>query len=257
MSIYNKSLIDNAFALNVALGKVDGYSVVHKFGSNPTVPNGSWAGILSAAAQFVWPQTPIAVRVKAGGNAADVDTTGAGARTVTVQGLDSTGVQVQATISLLGATVSAPTTQTFLRVYRVWVETAGTYTGANTGAILIETTAGTALINIAAGAGQSQYCAYTIPLGKTGLLTMAEVQVDGTKASDFRLFTRANILDVAVPVSPKRLKLYWDGVLGTDIHQPNFPELVLPALTDIWIEARGGGALTEATANMEIVLVDD
>ena len=257
MSIYNKSFIDNAFALNVAVGKVDGYSVVQKFGTNDAVPNGTWAGILSAAAQFVWPTAAIAVRVKAGGNAADVDATGAGARTVTVQGLSATGLEVKETIALKGALVSDPTTQTFLRVYRVWVETAGTYTGANTADIVIETTAGTALISIVAGYGQSQYCAYTIPLGKTGLLTSIDVQVDGKLAADFRLFTRVDILDITAPMPPKRLKLFWSGVADNDNHQKVFPALVLPALTDIWIEARGGGALTQATANMEIVLVDD
>ena len=250
----------NSDPLLIRRGLVTGASVVHKFGRNPAVPNGSWEGILTSAAQFVWPTTATTVRVKASGNAADDGSSsplGAGARTVTVQGLDATGAEVSATLTTVGASASASTTQTFLRVYRAWVATAGAYTGTNTGDVVIETTAGTALIQITAGEGQSQYCAYTIPLGKTGYLASVTVQVDASKAADFRLFTRASMTTITAPFLAKRVKFYWDGVLGAETIKPLTPFQALPALTDIWIEARGGGAITEATADMEIILFDD
>ena len=72
------------------------------------------------------------------------------------------------------------------------------------------------------------------------------------------MFTRENILDVTTPYSPARLKFYWDGVLGVSPIKPSSPMIgSLSALTDIWIDARGGGAITEVSADMEIILVDD
>jgi len=114
---------------------------------------------------------------------------------------------------------------------------------------------GTDLITIAADEDQTQYCGYSIPLGYTGYLLSAIVQVDASKAADFRLFTRENLTDNTTPFSPKRLRYYWDGVLGIETFNPDTPILKLPALTDIWIEARGGGAITEVSADIEILLV--
>ena len=249
----------NSDGLLIGRGAIRGASVVHKFGRNATVPNGSWAGILDSAAQFPWLTAASAVRIKASGNAADNGAASplqAGAWTVTIQGLSATGVEQSETVTALGASASAPTQKTFLRVYRAWVATSGTYTGVNTGNIVIETTGGTTLIRITAGEGQTQFGAYTIPLGKVGYLASVVVQVDGLKTADFRLFTRANCTTTTAPFTSKRLKYYWDGVTDVSTVNPKTPVLALPALTDIWMEAYGSGAITQATANMEIILFD-
>lgn len=247
------------FYFAIQAGNVPGYSVVHKFGRNDGVPNGTWEGVLLLSGQFPFLTTPTTVRVKAGGDANDT-AAGTGAQAVTVQGLDETGTAISEDIELAGASASGVTSSTFIRVYRAFIadDRAGTYGGANSGVITIEDGAGTTdLIQIAIGEGQSQFCGFTIPLGKTGYLVSTVVHADGSKAADFRLFTRANILDTTTPYSPARLKLFWDGILGADTTMPATPGLKLPALTDIWIEARGGGAGTEVSADMEIILVDD
>jgi len=250
----------NSDPLLIRRGLVSGASIVHKYGRNTGVPNGTWEGVLQTAAQFVWPTVATTVRIKAGGNADDDGTSsplGAGAWSVTVQGLNAAGAEVSETLATAGASASAPTTTEFIRVYRAWVETVGAYTGTNTAAVTIESTGGTDLILIAAGEGQSQYCAYTIPAQKTGFLASVTVQVDAAKAADFRLLTRVDATNTTAPYPAKRLKFYWDGILGTSVLKPLTPILALPALTDVWVEARGGGAGTEATADMEIILFDD
>ena len=249
----------NSDPLLIRRGLIQGASLVHKFGRNSGVPNGSWEGVLQATAQFTWLQAATTVRVKAGGNVADDGTSsplGAGAQAVTIQGLDATGVEVSETVTTAGAAASAYTTTEFIRVYRAWVSAAGTYTGNNTANIMIEDGSND-LILIAAGEGQTQFCGYTIPLGKTGYLASVLVQADGAKAADFRLFTRENILETSAPYTAKRLKYYWDGVLGVSVVRTLTPILRIPALTDIWIEAQGGSVGTEVTADMEIVLYDD
>ena len=63
-----------------------------------------------------------------------------------------------------------------------------------------------------------------------------------------------NFNDVSAPYEPVRIVKQWGGVLGDMPIPINFPNDFGP-LTDIWIEARGGGAQTDVTADMEFVAV--
>ena len=245
------------FYLDVSRGRHPGMSMVHKYGRNSAVPNGTWAGILQARAQFYWPTVAATVRIKAGGNVADTAAAGDGARSITVEGLDENGNPASAVIPTAGASASDSSVITFLRVHRAYITSlgVGTYSAANTGNIMIEDGTND-LITILAGEGQTQYCGYTIPANKTGYLVSIKVDADAAKAADFRLYTRTDIDVVAAPMSPKRLKSFWDGVLGSVVLKPKSPILELASLTDIWLEARGGGAGTEVSGDMEILLVE-
>lgn len=246
-----------SYYLEVIAGNIAGRSIIHKFGRNSAVPNGSWEGILETTAQFNWLTAATTVRIKAGGNAADT-AAGAGAREITVEGIDNSGALASEAIVTAGALASSATTTSFWRVFRAHVSAVGTYGVANTGAIVIENSAGgTDLLGILAGQGQSEYGAYSIPAGKTGYLLSVSLSVDAGKAADVRLFTRENFNDVAAPMSPKRLRMYWDAVLGQEEIKPKSPILSLPAYTDIWFEGDGGGAQTEVEVDFEILLVDN
>ena len=246
------------FLIEVQKGNIAGHSMVHKFGRNADVPNGTFEGVNQLSAAFNFLTAATTVRIKAGGNAAD-DVAGNGARTVTVEGLDDTGAFATETIDTNGVSASSATSTSFWRVFRVFVVTCGTYGAANTAQITIENSAGgTDLIAILTEEGQSKYGAYAIPLGKTGYLLDALVEADAAKAADFRLCTREDLTDASsAPFSPIKVKLYWDGVLGQAAIDPHSPILTLPALTDIWIDAEGGGAGTEVSCDFEILLVDD
>ena len=244
------------FLIEVQKGNVAGHSMVHKFGRNDAVPNGSWA-FINLLGFTAWPlSAATTVRVKAGGDAADT-AAGNGAREVTVQGIDDSGDEVSEAIATAGAGASAVTTALFWRIHRAWVSSAGTYGAANTAAITIENGAGgTDLIQIAIEEGQTQFAGFTIPTGKTAYLLSLHLSVDAGKAADFRVFTRDDITDTVAPMKSKRLKLYFDGVLGEVAYVPRGPELSINALADIWVEAQGSAA-TEASADFELLLVDD
>lgn len=245
--------------LEMQKGNISGHSVIHKYGSNTSVPSGTWEGVQLLSESFIWLTTATTIRVKSGGDANDT-AGGSGAQAITIEGLDETGATATESIELAGTSASSVTSTTFIRVFRAYIKDsrAGAYTGGNTAAITVENgTGGTDLILIGAGDGQTLHGAYTIPLGKTGYLLSAIVQSDGSKAADFRLCTRADLLDVSTPYSPLRIRFFWDGVAGQEILHPETPILKLSALTDIWIDARGGGAQTEVSIDMEILLVDD
>lgn len=244
------------FLIEVQKGNVAGHSIVHKFGRNDAVPNGSFEliALLSTTPTFLSAATT--VRIKAGGDAADT-AAGAGAREVTIVGIDDNLAEVSEAVATAGASASSATTASFWRVYRAYVSAVGTYGVANTGAITIENSGGgTDLILIGAGEGQTQYGAYTIPTGKTGYFLSSLLTVDGIQSADFRFCQRRNFNDVSAPMSSVRLLNYWDGIDAPFAFVPRSPA-VFPALTDVWWEAQGSGGVTQVSIDFEILLVDD
>ena len=246
------------FLIEVMKGNVAKHSMVHKFGYNGAVPNGSWAHVSTtpfSTANFR--QSAIAMRVKSGGNVADT-AAGAGAREVTIQGIDSNFAETSEAVATAGASASSATTATFWRVHRAWVSATGTYTGNNTGDVVIEDSGGGAdFITIQAGEGQTQYTGWTVPTGKIASLTSVHVTVDSNKTANVRCFTRHDIDTVAAPMSAKRLKLYWDGLEQHFQYIPKGPELSIPAKGDIWFEAYGDGAVSAVSVDFELLVVED
>lgn len=243
------------FFVEVRQGNVPGNSMVHKFGRNDSIINNAWDLVSPTGPSGAFPASGTPVRIQAGGDAADT-ANGAGAREIVVIGIDTNLNEISETIVTAGADASAFTAASFWRVYRAYVTSVGTYGGTNTADIILTHTT-EPIIDILAGEGQSQHGAFTVPLGKTGYLVSIALMADGNKAADFRVFIRENFNDVTAPMKPARVQLYFDGILGQEKVSPPSPILVLPALTDIWVEARGGGANTEASVDFEILLVDD
>lgn len=256
----NNPLFVSNFYAEVAKGNVTGHRMVHKFGYNSAVANGSWTPV-SQVGSFGLLSAATTVRIKAGGNAAD-DSAGAGARQVTVQGIDTNGDEVTEAITTNGASASVATTTSFWRVHRAWVSSAGTYAttsaGANTGDVTIENSAGgTDLITILAGEGQTQYAAYTIPTGETAHLVSIHVTVDSNKSAHVRVYQRASITDTTAPMPAKRLKKRFDNIAGSFQYAPISPEGTISGLSDIWVEAYGDGAACAVSCDFELLIIAD
>lgn len=249
--------IPRDFLIEVRQGNVPGYSLVHKFGRNDSILNGVWDLVSPTGPSGAFPASGTPIRIQSGGHIDDTGD-GTGAREITVVGIDTNLDEVMEIIVTAGADASAYTIASFWRVYRAYVSSVGTYVSNNTGNIIIEHSSSVDIIDILAGEGQSQHGAFSIPSGKTGYLLSVSLESDSNKAADFRLFTRNNFDIVVAPMKPKRIRLYFDGILGQETLSPRSPMLVLPAVSDIWIEAEGGGgAGTEVSVDFEILLVDD
>jgi hypothetical protein len=245
------------FFVDVQRGALSEYSIIHKFGRNDSVPNGVWELVSSSSISGALPSSGTTVRIKAGGDAADT-AAGAGARKIAIIGLDSNYQEITEEVVTSGANASLPTTNVFWRLYRAYVVEVGTYGDANTDDIVIENSDGSEdRLVITADEGQTQHAVYSIPVNKTGYLLSVHITADASKAADFRLFVRENLSDIQAPVQSRQLKLYWDGIIGEVSYKPKSPGLVLNELSDIWVEARGGGALTQVSVDFEILLKDD
>jgi hypothetical protein len=218
---------------------------VHKFGANDKSPSGTERDVWTYGAtdkgnvNYNWLQAAAAVRIKAGGNAADAAGQ-AGAQSITVEGLDENWAEASEDIVTNGTLVSTATTTTFIRVNRVFVKDVGTYTGANTGDITIETTGGTVVAFIGAGLGQTQLSNYSVPATYTAYLRHAHGSVSAGTNKDATLvmYRRLNADDVSTPFSPKRIVHKWEqlqGIAELDFYSmPSFGPK-----SDLWWTATG------------------
>jgi len=249
------------FLIEVAKGNIAGHSLVQKFGMNYGL--GTTFVPISVGGLYNTPQVAGAttLRVKAG-NTNDT-AAGTGAREVTFQGLDETGALVTEAVATAGTSASTATSATFIRLFRVYVSSTGTYatstTGSHAAAIVIENGAGGtdwATINFTGFPhSQSEIAAYSVPLGKTAYVLDYRIYSDATKSFDFMFFKRESILDTAAPYEAMRVQFE-----GTGITAPlnvTFPDpLKFDALTDIGYMAKATTGTADIVGEFNILLVD-
>ncbi len=247
----------SSFVADVNFGRVAYVNSVQKFGRNDAVGTGAYEDIWLGGGSYNWLQAASALRVRAGGNAAD-DAAGAGAQSITIEGLDENFDAASETVATAGASASDPTTTTFSRVNRAYVGATGAYTGNNTAAVLIETTGGTLVAQIEAGAGQTQLGLYSVPRLKTAYLTRVRfiVSAGTNKTASLRFWKRENADDVTTPYSPKRLIEAFDEVAGeVQIQFEAWPAIPGPA--DIWGSAIGDSNDTLVDLSFDLFEVDN
>lgn len=247
----------------IGTGLVSGRSVVHKFGRNTAV--GTTFVPVAIGGIYRTPQVSAAttLRVKAG-NAADA-ADGNGARSIYLQGLDATGALIEETIATNGNSAGTASSQSFLRLFRAYVASSGTYASATAGshqaAIVIENgSGGTNWATIDAAnfpKGQTEIGVYTVPLGKTAHIPSLKIFVDSSKTATIIFFQRQNILETAVPYSAMREVAAYVGVKDGFIVKPYAPFGPFPALTDIGFMARVTSTTADVSVNFELILTDD
>lgn len=247
----------------VASGDVPGWSVVHKFGARNATTTYS---PVCEGGFYRTPQVASAtqLRIKAGGNANDT-AGGSGAREITLQGLDTTGAEIIETLATAGASASSTTTNSFIRLYRVWVSASGTYAsqtaGSHAGNIVIENSAGTqdwATINSADfPRGQSQIGVYSIPTGKIGYIKEVFGTVDSNKTVNIAFFQRKNILETAPPYTAMRLITEMKGISGPFSLLITTPVNGFTGPCDIGFMAKTPSGTGDITVDFEILLKDE
>ena len=252
-------IVDGTFTFNNR-----NYSVIHKFGRNI----GITTSFLPVALGGIYRMPQVAgatkLRVKAG-NTNDT-ALGSGARSITIQGLDATGALVTEDLPTAGLAAGANSTNTYIRLFRAYIATAGTFStttgGAQAANIIIEDAAGSEdWLTISAtdfDRGQSQVACYTVPLGKTGYIQSYDASVDikAAKPISLLLMQRQNILETAAPYTALRTVEEFDGIEAEMSRIREVPLGPFPALTDlIWL---GKAAATSGVSiNFTIMLVDE
>ena len=239
---------DIPFYLAVQQGKVPGYSMINKFGYNPTIGSGSFETIWETGNNYPWQSSAVTVDVVSD-NAND-DVAGTGARTLRIEGLDSSYAFTEETVDMDGTT-TVTTTQTFLRVFRMSVETAGT-SGNNVGDITATYTGGSDVAaTITAGNGQTLMAIYTIPAGYTGYLLSMNISSGKDQEMDFKFIQRINEGSNGAFQTKQFLNVR-GGQTTVIFNAIN----VIPQKSDIYVSGKGSST-SSASASFDLLLVQD
>jgi len=167
MSVSNGRIIGlpmYEYRTEVSRGNVAGQKTLYKFGFNDDI-NGTEEAIWMAGGAYNFPSDAAVLRVFS--DQTQDDDGDDGARVITIEGLDANYNEVSVDVTMNG-TNAVNTTQTFTRVNRVFVKTAGVL-NYNRGVISIvhQGTGTYTLATIAATMAQTQQAIYTVPNGKT------------------------------------------------------------------------------------------
>ncbi len=173
------------FELQIARGQIAWHNPLFKFGNNTTVGN---------SLETIWAEGGLysyltaATVLKVSSSSTDDTSAGTGARTVQLYGLDGDYNEINELVTLNGRT-AVNTTQSFLRINRMIVRSAGSG-GANAGVIYAGTgtvTTGVpanvyASVNGVTGANQSLMALWTVPAGYTAYILQYDVS-NGTTSN--------------------------------------------------------------------------
>lgn len=240
-------------AINIRAGNVTGFSAIRKFGTNfaiGTTAEDVWDGGGTYDWQTAAGQLEV---VSSSGN--DVNTSGTGAWQLYIEGLDASYNVVSETINLNGASAVA-SSNTYLRIYRAYVSTAGSL-ATNAGNLTIrDIGGGTTRGLVIAGSGQTQMLIYTVPAGKTAYVFGSVFSSWDTSNQSAKVWHRLLYRPLGgVWRSQGRIYTVTDGS-STFQRNYNVP-LVFGAQADIRIEARSSQSSTEVSAELDMVLVDN
>jgi len=239
---------DIPFYLAVQQGKVPGYSMVNKFGYNSSIGSGAFETIWETGNNYPWQSS--AVTVDAVSDDTNDDVAGTGARTLRIQGLDGSYNLAEETVDMDGTT-TVTTTQTFLRVFRMSVETAGT-SGNNVGNISVTYTGGSDVAaTITERNGQTLMAVYTIPAGKTGYVVAMNFGSSKDQEQTCKLKTRDN----TVANSAFQTKEYLN-IRGGFTYFPKRAITKITEKTDIELQAISNST-SSASGGFELILMDN
>ena len=239
---------DIPFYLAVQQGKVPGYSMINKFGYNSSIGSGAFETIWETGNNYPWQSSAVTVDVVSDDTNDDV--AGTGARTLRIQGLDGSYNLAEETVDMDGTT-TVTTTQTFLRVFRMSVETAGS-SGNNEGTITVTYTGGSDVAaTISAGNGQTLMALYTIPAGYTGYLLSINISSGKDQEMDFKFIQRINEGSNGAFQTKQFLNVR-GGISTVIFNAIN----IIPQKSDIYVSGKGSST-SSASASFDLLLVQD
>ena len=189
---YNKIRPDGyekiPFKFQVAFGNFPRYEADTKFAFNPSVGN-SQEEIWAAGGILSYLTTAETMNIASTDTDDDGAPEGTGAHSVMIVGVDNNWKRVSESV-ILNGTTDVLTTNSYLRVLRMWVETAGA--GATNAGDITATASSAASVqaSISAGEAQSAKIQFAVPAGCTGVIRAFDVGVGSGSDALFRLKKR-------------------------------------------------------------------
>jgi hypothetical protein len=176
----------------IAAGKIDDHFALHKFGHNDAVGTTEEV-IWTAGNGYTYLSAAETLQVSSSDADDDGSPAGTGARTILICGLDTNWAELEETV-ILNGTTSVETTNSFLRVFRSYVITAGS-SQTNEGLISIKDNADVVqLAEIVANKGQTEMAMWTVPADNTFFITRTYASESNNKKVTISLYTRDNTI---------------------------------------------------------------
>lgn len=247
----------SAYWNELAQGNISGKASLRKFGSNPSVV-ATEEDVQGEGGVLTFPTSAAVASVAYSGNDGD----GApGAQAITMVGLDANWAEQTVAMTFSGASPNT-TTETWMRVYRAFVTSAGTYQNAystpfSTNEANIDISVGGNLqVRIAVGVGQSTTSHYTVASGKTAYLDRMDITVQAAKPQTVTMWQHPNADDVTTPFSAKRTVHRF--TLSEGHSERNFLDMVVfTEKTDIWFSSLGTASGGSVDAEYQLTIVDN
>lgn len=248
------------FALEVAQGRVPGHSLVAKFGHVPAVAANVQSSIWDYNdGLYVWP-TVGSILTLSSTDARDT-ALGQGARTVKITGIDdATRNEISETVILNGLT-PVSTVNTYYRLYRMQVLTAGDLEMnlgqlyAGTGTVTLGEPANVwsqitydAIYGV--GENQTLQANYTVPMDKTGYLT--RLYYSGTTTNNKEIEVWLYARPVGGVFNVKYRSMLQAGLIDVPLVSP----VRVAGGTDVDMRA-AASSTTDVAAGFDMILVDN
>lgn len=244
--------INNSNDVGIELGDVSGYSARKKFGR---IQN------LATAFKEIWPEninypfpTSASIRTVSSTNANDT-VAGTGGRTVLIKGLDANYDEVTEIVNLNGLSASN-TVNSYIRINEFQLLTAGS-SGSHIGTLYLGSGTLTAgkpatvlgLIDFVLGTPQaiSQQAIFTVPRGKTAIVTQIETFTD-----------QADNAIQSLKVKPFGGVNTYYGTTFTyqAVYASEFKAIEIPEKSDISLVAAASSGIVNVTGRMDLILKD-
>jgi hypothetical protein len=246
-------------SLDIARGLASGCRSFNKFGRNTSI--GSSFVPVSRSGFYRTPQANahVHLRIKAGGNANDT-ANGSGAREIVLIGIDEFGDYTTQALATAGASASAQTSKSFIRLFDVYVSKSGTYSTqtarSHAGTITIENAAGgedwAVIVDGTLGRGKTEMAVYTTPRDRSAAVRNITISSDSDKKANIVLYKRENILEVTAPYSSMLMMTEYPQSAG--LFDVVFdPPLYFPPLCDFGFLANVSASTVDVSVNMDIV----
>ena len=246
-------------SLDIARGLASGCRSFNKFGRNTSV--GSSFVPVTRSGFYRTPQANahVHLRIKAGGNANDT-ANGSGAREIVLIGIDEFGDYTTQALATAGASASAQTSKSFIRLFDVYVPKSGTYSTqtarSHAGTITIENAAGgedwAVIVDGTLGRGKTEMAVYTTPRDRSAAVRNITISSDSDRRANIVLYKRENILEVAAPYSSMLMVTEYPQSAG--LFDVVFdPPLYFPPLCDFGFLANALTSTIDVAVNMDII----
>lgn len=242
------------FGLEAVRGRIDNYDCINKFGLNTDIDIAVEEAIWDGGGDYTGHDATAAETVEVFSSDAADDSAGTGARTLSVIGLDSSWVEQAETVTLDGVT-AVDTANTYIRLFRVIVLTAGSG-GSNAGTITVrqKTTTANVFCVVQIGYNQSMVAAYTVPANTNGYIFDWFMTIGGAILADcdMKLLARptGGVFNVQEQFSLRGN--------GNSSSPRNFaiPKGPYAEKTDIQVRGVANANNTQLSAGFSVVLID-